>query len=337
MRPRPWRAFTLVELLVVIAIIGILIALLLPAVQAAREAARRMQCSNNLKQLGLALHNYHSAHKVFPPGGIGYGWCRYPDNGGAASIKNLNGLALLLPYLEQQPLHEKLDFRTCSCNAMHGNTGCCGPCTAVGVLAGDVTTDTDGDGFNNAQAAATAIAVGTCPSDNGDPYLAEGSPHYGIKPGSGLRGFKTNYDFSTSNSYHCDAWSRENASTRRMFGENSNTRFSDVLDGTSNTVALVETLHDVYNGECAAFFYRGWVMVGVDLGHYGINRWHWPPYITEPRRGQLRSWAHAGSLHPGGCHVAMADGSVHFLSETTDTVVLEGLSTMAGGEVVSVP
>ena len=331
------RGFTLVELLVVIAIIGILIALLLPAVQAAREAARRMHCSNNLKQFGVALHNYHSAHRRFPPAGIGYGWCRYPDNGGAASIKNINGLVLLLPYLEQQPLFDRLDFDNCSSNLMHGNTGCCGPCTAVGQLAGDVTTDTNGDGASNGDVAATALALATCPSDNGDPYLPESSPHYGIKPGSGLKGYKTNYDFSTGNSYNCDAWSRENPATRRMFGENSDTRVADVTDGTSNTVAMAETLHNVYNGRCAGFAFRGWVMVGIDVGRHGINRWEWPPYLPEPRVGQLRSWAHMGSLHPSGAHVMMADGSVHFLSEVTDTVILAGLSTMAGGEVVAVP
>ena len=106
------RGFTLVELLVVIAIIGILIALLLPAVQAAREAARRSQCTNNMKQLGLALHNYHDTHLVFPPAGLDYGLAM---TGGTEppgkTVKNMNGLVLLLPYLEQQPLFDKFDCR----------------------------------------------------------------------------------------------------------------------------------------------------------------------------------------------------------------------------------
>ncbi|MEX0818470.1 MAG: DUF1559 domain-containing protein, partial [Pirellulaceae bacterium] len=106
------RGFTLVELLVVIAIIGILVALLLPAVQAAREAARRMQCSNNLKQLGLALHNYHDTLKTFPPGYVSNrpgvegssSWCR------SGGVQGAPWTALILPYMEQQNLHDQFNF-----------------------------------------------------------------------------------------------------------------------------------------------------------------------------------------------------------------------------------
>ena len=121
---RPWRGFTLVELLVVIAIIGVLVALLLPAVQAAREAARRTSCSNNLKQIGLALHNYHDTFNVFPPGNfMAAGPIPNPipanvvvpnANGcftGAGSVRpGAPWTVLVLPYIEQKPLHDSLDF-----------------------------------------------------------------------------------------------------------------------------------------------------------------------------------------------------------------------------------
>ena len=109
------RGFTLVELLVVIAIIGILIALLLPAVQAAREAARRMQCSNNLKQIGLALHNYHTTNKAFPPGAF---WVCPEGELWRGSI-----LIRLLPYIEQQPLYDQFDFTVPTDGQTEANTG----------------------------------------------------------------------------------------------------------------------------------------------------------------------------------------------------------------------
>jgi prepilin-type N-terminal cleavage/methylation domain-containing protein len=329
-------AFTLVELLVVIAIIGILIALLLPAVQAAREAARMAQCSNNLKQIGVALHNYHSSHRSLPPAGIGYGWCRWEEGTGQhpewceRNVMNINGLLFLLPYLEQQALYDKFDMKQAACNAMMGNEGCCAPTAAQGALSGDVEKS------GNWRVSATLLSVFACPSDKGDPYLPT-DVYYGIKGGAQYRGAKTNYDFSTSSSYTCNSWKREAAKRRRIFGENSTTRIGDVKDGTSTTIAVAETLYDVYNGRCPAWAYRGWVMVGIDVGANGINQWYWPPYLANPRVGQLRSWAHAGSMHPNGANVMCADGSVHFFYEETDRVVLDRLCTMEGVDIVVMP
>src|SRR3954470_9425744 len=102
--PKRRSGFTLIELLVVIAIIAILIALLVPAVQKVREAAARTQCLNNMKQIGLALHSYHGANRVFPPGGRDYGWTW--GSGQPAAAQNLHGFVLLLPYLEQEGLYK---------------------------------------------------------------------------------------------------------------------------------------------------------------------------------------------------------------------------------------
>ena len=150
---RERRAFTLIELLVVIAIIAILIGLLVPAVQKVRSAAARAQCQNNLKQLGLALHNYEGVYKKFPPGGRSYGWCRNPQLYGDPVIYNWNGLLYLLPYLEQQPLWNKVNPSAAMSNALEGNTGCCAPVLAVGTLAGDVVTS------GNAVVASTVLPI----------------------------------------------------------------------------------------------------------------------------------------------------------------------------------
>ena len=323
------RGFTLVELLVVIAIIGILVALLLPAVQQARESSRRTACQSNIKQLALALHNYHDALLVLPPAGFGYGWCKYPDPpNGPLEIKNINGWVMVLPFFEQSGLHSQYDFNQAAANVMTGNNGCCPPTSALGTLAGDAVTS------GNADVITKRLAVFTCPSDTGDPYLLDGGV-YGIKSGSGKLAAKTNYDFSTGNSFDCDAWRRQ-TTPKAMFGENSNTRFADVNDGTSHTALIVETTYDVYNGRCNGWGFRGWVMVGVDIGNHRINRWDYLPYANR-KLGRLGSWAHPGSLHPGGCHVARADGSVNFIRENTDAVVKQRFSTMNDGKEFVLP
>ncbi|MEM8947000.1 MAG: DUF1559 domain-containing protein [Planctomycetota bacterium] len=310
--------FTLVELLVVIAIIGVLVAILLPAVQAAREGARRAHCQNNLKQLGLALHSYHAVRKRFPAAGTDYGWCRFPENGGASTIRNGNGLLSLLPHLEQTALHAQFDQNHAAYNSVSGNNSCCPPTTSLGTLLGDAVTS------GNLEVAKQPIAIFSCPSDSGELFLDTG-------------GAKTNYDFSSAGNFDCDEWNRLGSDERRIFGENSTTSASNITDGLSNTVAMVETLRDVYNGDGNAWCYRIWVMVGIDIGKNNINEWQWPGVIDDPRRSQLRSYAHAGSLHGDGIYVLMADGSTHYLDESTDEVVRERLAAMSDGQVVEIP
>jgi prepilin-type N-terminal cleavage/methylation domain-containing protein len=324
------RAFTLVELLVVIAIIGLLIALLLPAVQAAREAARRTQCANNLKQLGIGLHNYHDTYKKFPPAGSGYGWCLNPQtiqpNPPQYPVTNSNGWTLVLPFIDQAAAFERIDQKQAVSNQMNGNPSCCGPNSSLGALQGDAVTS------GNGTVVATILPVFLCPSDPGEKLL-DATSVYSIKPGSGLRGAKTSYDFSVSSNYNCLNWQRTVMSQRRMFGQDSNTKTSMVLDGTSNTVAVCEGTLDVYNGRRAPWGYRAWVQVGIDIGAAPyINHWYYGANSgLNYQVGRLGSWNWAGSLHPGGMQVTLADGSVRFIRQTTSGTVLNRLARMADG------
>jgi len=337
--------FTLVELLVVITIIGILIALLLPAVQAAREAARRLQCSNNLKQLGIALHGYNEVHGCFPPAGVGYGWCiEGPPRD--QHILNAHGLVMLLPFLEQTGLYEQYDPKQCASTIIGDAYGW----SSAGTLAGDPVAS------GNAAVASNKLSIFTCPSETGEPYFGE-SGRYSIKSGSGYKGAKTSYDFSVLAVFSTSDlgamarvacshwnWSAVPITIRRMFGDNSACRMSDIKDGASNTIAMAETTFEVVNGPGLAWGYRADLMPGVcPVGWYGatINSWTFPGFpggdTVTPLPGKLRSWGQVGSLHPGGAHALMGDGSVWFLSETTNYTMLEYLSAMADSQIVAGP
>jgi prepilin-type processing-associated H-X9-DG protein len=339
----------LVELLVVIAIIGILIALLLPAVQAAREAARRSQCTNNLKQLGLALHNYHSANNCFAPGGISYGWNNWgvsttPDR----DIKNLNGLVLLLPYAENTPLFSRYDLKFAAGQRM-----------VIAAPPGGVAGSPNDPRFlQNIAQASERPKMFTCPSDNGNPIIpSEGAttnPAYA--PAANSQGVKTNYDFSQStNDFNVNFWRANIGSrTQRMFGENSSSNFRDLIDGSSNTVAMSERLYSVRDGMCSAWAYRGHAMI-LDIGAAGgtgstgnggggpatgnpINNWDlsWSAgaWFT-PIPGSLGEWHYPGSMHPGGCNMLLGDGAVRFISQTSALSVLQAIATMSGAETVT--
>ncbi len=312
------RGFTLIELLVVIAIIAVLVALLLPAVQQARESARRTQCRNNMKQLGLSILNYESANTRFPPAGIGYGWCNVSaSNPGTPRIHNLNGLTLLLSYMDKEALANQFDYNV----AMQGlNTGCC--CSLVGNTAGALA----GNPANHSNILNQQQPQFICPSDAGAPDQGVGTC-YGTTTGTG--GAKTNYDFITSRGdFSCNNWSVQASDQKRMFGENSGSRPASVVDGLSNTLMVGETTLNVYNGRTSSWGYRGWVMTGVDVETTGINRWYYAvgvPVIPE----RLGSWGQAGSSHTAGAHFTMGDGSVRFLSENMNLTLLTNLAKMA--------
>lgn len=325
------RGFTLIELLVVIAIIGVLVAILLPAIQKVREAANRSSCQNNLKQLGIALHSYQETNQRFPYGGKSYGGCVSNTTYVADSTAyNGNGLVQLLPFLEQTQVYQRFDPNAAFSELILPPCGAAGTYAQNGPLAGGTATI-------NAPFANQRIPTLGCPSDTGNPRAElSGNACYG--PAPGYQGYKTNYDFSVApGDINCNYW-KTAISARRMFGENSTTTPADVTDGLSNTVAMSERLYDVYNGTCTPWAYRSWVQVGVDISR-GMNVWYIAAYgavaTVKPRPGQLISWEWAGSLHPSGCNMLFGDGAVRFVSENTTTTVLTNLAIMADGNVVS--
>lgn len=307
------QGFTLIELLVVIAIIAVLIALLLPAVQQARESARRTQCKNNLKQIGIALHSYHDTFTVFPFGMSG------------AGTKNSTGWVMLLPYFDQGPLYNSLNFNA-PMGKWNNNTT-----TALSPAPDPV----------NLAASTIRMSALQCPSDNGGQYISNDNTYYGCGY-AGANTYKTSYGFSVAQggpptSY--PLWTGEGRTTRALFGFESNSNIRDVTDGTSNTVAVSETTFEVYNGKGQPWSCVQWVGGGfVDFATTAaVNVWDNAGYRAlgvAPLPGRLISWAMPGSTHVGGMQILMADGAVRFISENTDATTITKLGYIADGQVL---
>ncbi|QDU09254.1 DUF1559 domain-containing protein [Gimesia aquarii] len=306
------RGFTLIELLVVIAIIAILIALLLPAVQQAREAARRSTCKNQLKQLGLALHNYHDTHSVFPPGQVASGDCGSSPNPPLTAM-NMNGLVLLLPYLDQAALYSNLDFNLAFDD--YSSSG-------IPLSGGNATT--------NANQVNRVMTIFSCPTDPG-PGGSSTSTTYNL-PG-GTPEHRTNYDFISIRLHtECNRWATRSLTTRFMFEDGSKCRIRDIKDGASNTAMMTETRKSCCgNGNNASWAGRGWVQIGLSLGQSPPNNTIRSGIDFKPRLGD---WGWTGSWHVGGLHVLMADGAVIFLSENSDVSIRRNLDRIADGNVL---
>ncbi|QDT65224.1 DUF1559 domain-containing protein [Calycomorphotria hydatis] len=295
------RGFTLIELLVVIAIIAILIALLLPAVQQAREAARRNQCKNNLKQIGLALHNYHDSHNVLPPGAI------YVDSSYFGTWQ-WTWSAMILPFLEQAPLYQALQV---------------GDRPAwFGSGAQSVMTDTASIDFVN-----QPLSVFRCPSDTG-PLLTERVEN----STSGVICPMSNYVGACTSRFVRNSGERRGAYENGVFYNTSKVRFRDVTDGLSNTIFVGERAWEIDN---VLFYAANPFMTGNGERYWGGNNTWFS--LREPinnifgsSNGRIQSLA---SHHVGGVQVLMGDGSVHFISENIDLDKTTESVSVYGGSV----
>jgi len=304
------RAFTLVELLVVIAIIGILIALLLPAVQAAREAARRMQCSNNLKQIGLALHNYHDTNKCFPPGAFWYG-LDYANYRGSILIR-------LLPFIEQQPLYDMFDFE----------------------LTGGVSVDNQKMPGTDVLLAAQIVPTYVCPSDNNQGLLNGRAIHnYAASMGPTRVGSNPDCTCSLDWNIFALAWRTNPEDIAGPFTrQRASTRIVDCTDGLSNTIYFGEVRR-----QCSVHIQQGWVRSndgnGLTSTVVPINFDTCDNNAADNCNRPCNWNTELGfrSRHPGGAQFLLGDGSVHFLTETIDHWNYQYLGAKADGEVVRVP
>jgi prepilin-type N-terminal cleavage/methylation domain-containing protein/prepilin-type processing-associated H-X9-DG protein len=340
---RKTRGFTLIELLVVIAIIAVLIALLLPAVQMAREAARRTQCQNNLKQIGLAMHNYHSTHTVFPPAIISGEWLgsggqhlNAPDNHVANFYPDMSWPAMILPYMDQGSLYNSINMDGAAARAWQW----WGPGTHV-------------LGDQNNTAGLTELEAFLCPSDPNDGRRDGGAGiNYAGNAGSGTNWFGWNGAFALSSigRYSVGDFADGTANTafvsEQVKGDSSN-RFDkfgkkpwDPGDG-----GVVNTTPDEWLQSCKGFpiaFSSGFWNPG---GTWMRGSWTPTETMHEYMHTQgpntvscpVNNWHHgagpsASSYHPGGVNVLLVDGSVVFVAETVDLTVWRGMGTRAGAE-----
>lgn len=307
------HGFTLVELLVVIAIIGILVALLLPAIQAAREAARRTECVNNLKQIGVAMHNYHDTFQSFPYGANaawGHGWHLY-----------------ILPFVEEQSAYDKIPT----------------PWNDSGWWGG-----TDARSRALIELARLPIGAFKCPSDPAkerDSNDVNGLTNRAVGSYLGNAGGDVRWDdvWQMRNGNGVLRASRFNTSSPRPpMG------FADVLDGTSTTLLVSEAPYSITNRPilpcsiCDRFYHYHMDSDSGDGGdfseilgstYYPINQAFVLDTTAVPHDSNSRECAF-GSFHPGGCNIVLCDDSTRFVSESVDLTLWRALGSREGGETI---
>ncbi len=329
---RPRRGFTLVELLVVIAIIGILVALLLPAIQAAREAARRAQCQNHLKQIGLAMHNYDSARGSFPEGFLNTKTSNchtvYPAH--VPKLFNdpqISCLVQLYPYFEAQAQFAMMDFdRRWHTWPYNASDSCAGwPAEAVG----------------------SPIAGLRCPSDSEGISVTEGA-YWAL---SNYLPFFNGEKLFDTKLYEEDL---KFAHLRAVFGSDRGQAISKIEDGSSHTMVFGEYLtgfhvrgmfwtmgpgrgtlftKDTPNSSAPDIFDPQACYPKAENSRPELNR----PCTQAPETFWNSATATSRSMHPGGVYILLADSSVHFNSEDIALDIWKGLNTIAGSETQSYP
>lgn len=320
------RGFTLIELLVVIAIIAILIALLLPAVQQAREAARRSECKNKLKQIALAAHNYVETHGMFPPGAVnGASDPNDPNGKNGSGTPGIGGpwICFLLPQLEKRNLYANfqkiVDERP-------------------------EVVDWFGHSFYSATPIGnTRIAIMDCPSHPGnDELMANGTNMEHLARGNYAACYgKGGYGVQST----------RNGAIGGVFGNNSNTRIRDLTDGTSNTIAFSELRHRLPGGTSTGdirglwgYATMGGNVFSTQTGPNSTVRdqiWGCREDIGEglpcgpgSNSDYPNLFAAARSYHTGGVQVAFADGSARFVSENVSLGIWQALGSRSGKEVI---
>jgi prepilin-type N-terminal cleavage/methylation domain-containing protein len=298
--PSPRRGFTLVELLVVIAIIGVLVALLLPAVQSAREAARRMQCSNNLKQFGLAFHNHHDTYGFFPSGG-GNDYRYPPDFNSAGSPevapRQRAGWGYqVLPYIEQVNLF----------------TG------------GNLATNDE----RQIMIMGAAVPNFFCPSRRPPRALPPAASWYG--PSGTYAHSQTDYAASNYSNTGVVVQTKED----QTWGSQGPITFGSVTDGSSNTLLIGEKRLNIqnlgkYQNDDNEGYSSGW--------DHDVMRYTDRAPLPALRHADAHGDGRFGSSHPSGFNIVLTDGSVRFLSYTIDVTIFKYLGERSDGQTVQLP